>query len=158
MPALIYTYWFKKLIFSLILRYYFSGKERILNYQHPRDHWANSSSTLWTWVSNVFWPHFFSNEINGFFFFSFFKDLFVCLMYVSTLPLPSDTLEDDIRSHYRWVWVNMWFLGTEYRTSERSAEPSQQPPFLRFYSFHFLCSYFILFFLYFSFSFFLFFL
>jgi len=38
-------------------------------------------------------------------------------MYVHTLSLSSDTSERDIGSHYRWLWVTMWLLGFELRTS-----------------------------------------
>jgi hypothetical protein len=43
----------------------------------------------------------------------FFNDLFIYFMYVSTLLLSSDTPEDGIGFHYRWLWATMWFLGTE---------------------------------------------
>jgi hypothetical protein len=51
-------------------------------------------------------------------------------MYVSTLSLSSDTTEEGIRSHYRWLWATMWLLGIELRTSGRAVlavEPSLQP-------------------------------
>jgi hypothetical protein len=40
-----------------------------------------------------------------FFFFSFFKKscLFIYFMYMSTLQLSSDTPEEGIGSHYRWL-------------------------------------------------------
>jgi len=34
--------------------------------------------------------------------------------------LSSDTPEEVIGSHYRWLWVTMWFLGFELRTSGRA--------------------------------------
>jgi hypothetical protein len=34
--------------------------------------------------------------------------------------LSSDTLEEGVRSHYRWLWANMWVLGFELRTSRRA--------------------------------------
>ena len=40
-------------------------------------------------------------------------------MYVSTLSLSSDTPEEGIRFHYRWLWTTMWLLGIELRTSGR---------------------------------------
>ena len=43
------------------------------------------------------------------------------LFYVSTLQLSSDTPEEGIRSHYRWLWDTMWLLGFELRTSGRAA-------------------------------------
>ena len=57
---------------------------------------------------------------------------------MSTLLLSSDTPEENIGSHYRWLWITMWLLGIKLRTSERAvsavlltAEPSLQPsPFL----------------------------
>jgi hypothetical protein len=39
-------------------------------------------------------------------------------MYVSTLLLSSDTPEEGIGSHYRWLWATM--LGTELRTFGRT--------------------------------------
>jgi hypothetical protein len=36
--------------------------------------------------------------------FSFFKDLFIYFMYISTLQLSSDTPEEGIGSHYRWLF------------------------------------------------------
>ena len=47
----------------------------------------------------------------------FFKNYF---MYVSTLSLSSDTVEEGIGSHYRWLWATMWLLGVELRTSGRA--------------------------------------
>jgi hypothetical protein len=41
-------------------------------------------------------------------------------MYMSTLFLSSDTLEEGIRSHYRWLWATMWLLGIELRTSGKA--------------------------------------
>jgi hypothetical protein len=41
-------------------------------------------------------------------------------MYMSTLSLSSDTPEEGIRSHYRWLWATMWLLGIELRTSGRA--------------------------------------
>jgi hypothetical protein len=37
------------------------------------------------------------------------------LLYISTLLLSSDTPEEGIRSHYRWLWATMWLLGFELR-------------------------------------------
>jgi hypothetical protein len=39
---------------------------------------------------------------------------------MSTLWLSSDTPEEGIRSHYRWLWATMWLLGIELRTSWRT--------------------------------------
>jgi hypothetical protein len=39
-------------------------------------------------------------------------------MYVNILLLSSDTPEEGIRSHYRWLWATMSLLGIELRTSE----------------------------------------
>jgi hypothetical protein len=61
------------------------------------------------------------------------KDVFIYFMYVSTLSLSSDTPEEGIRSHYRWLWATMRLLGIELRTSGReqsvllTAKPSLQP-------------------------------
>ena len=45
------------------------------------------------------------------------KDLFMYFMYMNVLS--SDTPEEGIRSHYRWLSA-MWVLGTELRTSGRA--------------------------------------
>jgi hypothetical protein len=45
---------------------------------------------------------------------------FKLFMYVSSLKLYSDTPEEGIRSHYRWLWATMWLLGNELRTSGRA--------------------------------------
>jgi hypothetical protein len=37
------------------------------------------------------------------------------------LYLSSDTPEEDIRSHYGWLWATMWLWGFELRTSGRAA-------------------------------------
>ena len=40
---------------------------------------------------------------------------------MSTPPLlSSDIPEENIRPHYRWLWVTMWLLGCELRTSGKS--------------------------------------
>ena len=44
---------------------------------------------------------------------------FIYFMYMSTLLLSSDTPEDSIRDHYRWLWATIWVLGIELRTSGR---------------------------------------
>ena len=68
----------------------------------------------------------------------FFKDLLTYFKNVSTVSLPSDRPEEDIRSHYRWLWASMWLLGIELRTFGRAVlttEPSlqHQNTFLRSY-------------------------
>jgi hypothetical protein len=40
-------------------------------------------------------------------------------MYISIPLLSSDTPEEGIRSHYRWLWATMWLLGIELRTCGR---------------------------------------
>ena len=45
--------------------------------------------------------------------------LFISCMWVHCLS--SDTPEEGIRSHYRWLWATMCLLGTELRTSGRAA-------------------------------------
>jgi hypothetical protein len=40
-------------------------------------------------------------------------------MYEYTV-LSSDTPEEGIRSHYRWLWATMWLLGIELRTFGRA--------------------------------------
>jgi hypothetical protein len=42
-------------------------------------------------------------------------------MYMCTLLLSSDTPEEGIKSHYRWLGATMCLLGTELRTSGRAA-------------------------------------
>ena len=44
----------------------------------------------------------------------------IYFIYVDTLSLSSDTAEEGIGSHYRWLWATMWFLGIELRTFERA--------------------------------------
>jgi hypothetical protein len=39
---------------------------------------------------------------------------------MSTLLLSSDTLEEGIRPHYRWLWATIRLMGTELRTSGRA--------------------------------------
>jgi hypothetical protein len=50
----------------------------------------------------------------------FFSIFLKYSMYVSTLSLSSDTPEEGIRSHYRWLRATTWLLGIELRTSERA--------------------------------------
>jgi hypothetical protein len=40
--------------------------------------------------------------------------------HVNTLLLSSDTREEGIRYHYRWLWATMWLLGFELRTFGRA--------------------------------------
>jgi hypothetical protein len=42
------------------------------------------------------------------------------LLYLSALYLSSYTPEEDVRSHYRWLWATMWLLGFELRTFGRA--------------------------------------
>jgi hypothetical protein len=44
----------------------------------------------------------------------------IYIIYVSTQSLSSNTQEESIRSHYRWLWATMWLLGFELRTSGRA--------------------------------------
>jgi len=65
------------------------------------------------------------NKVDGMVFVFFLKIyLFICLLIyllsVSTLSLSSDTPEEGIRSHYRWLWATMWLLGIELRTFGRA--------------------------------------
>ena len=39
----------------------------------------------------------------AFYILEFFKFLFICFMYAGILSLSSDTPEEGIRSHYRWL-------------------------------------------------------
>jgi hypothetical protein len=57
----------------------------------------------------------------------FLKELFIYFTYISTLFLSSDTPEKAIRSHYKWLWFAMWFLGIEFRTSGRAAISASSP-------------------------------
>jgi hypothetical protein len=67
----------------------------------------------------------------------FFKDLFFYL-YEYTVTL-SDTPEESIGFHYRWLWATMWLLGIELRTSARAVSAlncqaiSPAPKFLLFW-------------------------
>jgi hypothetical protein len=72
-----------------------------------------------------------NSDLTGFFFYRFnMQKLYIYIyMYMyththththtHTLWLPSDTLGEGIRSHYRWFWATMWLLGIELRTSGR---------------------------------------
>jgi hypothetical protein len=51
----------------------------------------------------------------------FLRFIFFNFMYISTLLLSSDTPEEDIGSHYRWLWATTWLLGIELRTFRRAA-------------------------------------
>lgn len=51
----------------------------------------------------------------------FYKDLFIIyFMYMSTPLLSSDTPEEGIRPHCRWLWTTMWLLGIEPGISGRA--------------------------------------
>jgi hypothetical protein len=51
----------------------------------------------------------------------FFKDLFIYFIHMSIPPLlSSETPEEGIRSHYRWLWATMCLLGIKLRTSGRA--------------------------------------
>jgi hypothetical protein len=58
-------------------------------------------------VSTVVFPYFLPayllTDLYFFFFFLRFIYLFIYFMYVSTLSLSSDTSEEGIGSHYRWL-------------------------------------------------------
>jgi hypothetical protein len=47
----------------------------------------------------------------------FFSDLF----FFMDMTLSTCSPEEDIRSHYRWLWATMWLLKIELRTSDRAA-------------------------------------
>jgi hypothetical protein len=49
----------------------------------------------------------------------FFKDLFTLCIWAHC-RLSSDTPEEGIRPHYRWLWTTMWLQGIELRTSGRA--------------------------------------
>lgn len=50
---------------------------------------------------------------------SFFKDLFIHVFYICMLS--SCTSEEGIKSHYRWLWATMWWLGIKFRISRMSS-------------------------------------
>ena len=55
------------------------------------------------------------------------KYFFIYFTYVSTLLLSSDTPDEGVGSHYRWLWATKWLLGIELRTLGRvflTTEPS----------------------------------
>jgi hypothetical protein len=59
---------------------------------------------------------------------------------MSTLWLSSDTPEEGIRSHYRWLWASMWLLvlnsgPLEEQSVLSTAEPSYQLSFFLFFFF-----------------------
>jgi len=45
---------------------------------------------------------------------------FIYFMCMTILSLASDTKEEGIRSHYKWLWSTMWLLGINLRTSGRA--------------------------------------
>jgi hypothetical protein len=49
----------------------------------------------------------------------FFKR-FLFIIMISTLLLSSDTPEEGVRSHYKWLWATIWLLGFELRTFGRA--------------------------------------
>ena len=62
----------------------------------------------------------------------FLKDILFIFMYECSICIYACITEEGSRSHYRWLGVTMWLLGTELRTPERTAilltaEPSFQP-------------------------------
>ena len=68
-------------------------------------HWLQESHSLWIKLHSLFF---------------FFLELFLYFMYISSLYLPSGAPEEGIWSHYRWLWVTMWLLAIELRTSGRT--------------------------------------
>jgi hypothetical protein len=119
-----------------ILFYLFFRQDRISLYSpgcpeiHSLDQTVIELEDLPFWVLGLkpcaitdwFLPSFLSFFLSSFlpFFLFFFKDLFIYLFYMSTLSLSSDTLEEGIRSYYRWLRVTMWLLGFELRTSGKA--------------------------------------
>jgi hypothetical protein len=66
------------------------------------------------------------------------KDLVIYFTCLSTLLLSTDSPEEGIGSHYRWLWTTMWLLGIELKTSGRAlsaltTEPPLQPHHGRFF-------------------------
>jgi hypothetical protein len=80
---------------------------------------GNISRPVWETVS---WEKFCSAGCreNRFLFLNFFLRIYLFLLCMSILLLSSDTPEEGIRSHYRWLWATMWLLGVELRTSGRA--------------------------------------
>jgi hypothetical protein len=63
-------------------------------------------------------------------------------MYMNTPLLSSDTQEEGIRPHYRWLWATMCLLGFELRTSGRAVGELNHwaiSPALFAFSFLFFC-------------------
>ena len=50
---------------------------------------------------------------------------------MSTLLLSSDTAEEGIWPHYRWLWPTTWLLGIELRPLEEQPELLTPEPFLQ---------------------------
>ena len=50
-----------------------------------------------------------------FYFYFFLKIYLLCIQCFARIP------EEGTRSHYRWLWANMWLLGIELRSSGRAA-------------------------------------
>jgi hypothetical protein len=68
---------------------------------------------------------------------TFFKRNY--FMYMSILSLSSDTPEEGIRSHYRWLWATMGLLGIELRSSGRALSHLSSPMCDLFKSRGFFC-------------------
>ena len=63
-------------------------------------------------------------------------------MFVSTILLPSDTPEEGIGSHYRWLWATTWLLGIELRTFGRAVSALNcwtDSPVLSLVSYFYIC-------------------
>ena len=87
------------------------------------DFWVNFSIPFQSSDPVLFWNRVFWNPGTSLFhwhqFLKFLK-IFIYFMYMSTSLLSSDTLEEDVRPHCRWLWSTMWLLGTELRTSGKA--------------------------------------
>ena len=72
-------------------------------------------------------------------FFSFFKNIYLFVMY-TIFCVHVCRPEEGIRPHYRWLWATMWLPGTELRTSGRVGNALNHwaiPPALLFFFFSF---------------------
>jgi hypothetical protein len=79
------------------------------------------------------WCDTMSTEQDRTLFIYLFIHSFIHSMYVSTLLLSSDTPEEGMRAHCRWLWTTKRLQGIELRPLEEQSvllttEPSLQPP------------------------------
>jgi hypothetical protein len=75
---------------------------------------AAEVTLFWCWVLLNLWIVLCSDKPLNI----FLKHLFIIWVHCSCLS--SDTPEEGVRSHYRWLWATTWLLGFELRTSVRA--------------------------------------